>query len=178
MIQSIAATSGETADSTGPKICVGISRRRAWGFAIVACGGALIGVLMGLDGLWIGYAVTILLSLVGMLLFVAPIIPRFQLQLTSKGFTYGNLRRIHCIQWSEVEAFRVFYHRSSQSRPQIVWNFKRPAERPHIQSTIAFNQKYGAYDAQLPNLYKLNADQLLQLLESYRSQFTDSTDDQ
>ncbi len=94
--------------------------------------------------------------------------PRSRLRLSPEGFTFGTIRRISTYRWSDVAAFfplRVAGH------DRVCFKFSKEFSGEMKQRQI--NQDFGGFDRFLPNDYGMRADQLAELLESWRSRYVD-----
>lgn len=89
--------------------------------------------------------------------------PRSRLRLSPDGFTFGSMRRISTYRWSDVAAF---FPLRVAGNDRVCFTFSK--EFGGETKLRRINQDFGGFDRFLPNDYGMKADQLADLLESWR----------
>lgn len=94
--------------------------------------------------------------------------PRSRLRLTETGFSFGTMSRVSAFRWSDVaEFFPVYFG----NRTWVCFRFS-PSFRGE-RELRRINQEFGGFDRFLPFTYGMQADDLVRLMESWRSKYAD-----
>lgn len=142
------------------------SRRRTLGLLALSGGFAFAGVLMvGADADF-GWLVAAF-GLVGTLVFAIMLVRPNRLELSQQGLTTVTLGRRWSVKWSECGEFRASKIDYNVAAPSmVVFDCSAPGVRSHVLEAAA--EALSGANAALPETYGMSADELAELLNSYR----------
>ncbi|MEM6943600.1 MAG: hypothetical protein AAF416_07035 [Pseudomonadota bacterium] len=138
-------------------------------WATVLCllfAGLGLGIVNGEPEAWIGWLCLLFFGIGGLTLVARGVLRRFfRLELHRDRFVAYHPRRISTVYWADVEDFGVWSH---SANTLVGWQLRESVQRRHGLLDRA-NRALSALDGTLPSLYGMEPDDLVVLLETYRS---------
>lgn len=131
---------------------------------LTCCGLTGLGVWMGLNGEWMGWAVAGFFVF-GVPTFAVQFVPGCAfLTIDAEGFEFASLFRRRRIAWSDISEFGIL---TVQSGTRMV-GFNYVPDYPHSVKARAFSRAFTGCEGGLPDTYGMSVEELADLLNRAR----------